>query len=140
MELSNCTALVTGSNRGLGRHFAQQLRDRGATVYAAARDTSAIDLHGVTKIRIDVIDEASIAAAAAMTGDVTFLVNNAGSATGASLLTGQMSDIRLEMDTHYFGTLEMVRAFAPQLGKSDSSAVLNVLSVLSWLSFPGAGA
>jgi NAD(P)-dependent dehydrogenase (short-subunit alcohol dehydrogenase family) len=70
---------------------------------------------------------------------VAILVNNAGSATGASLLTGDLADIRLELDTHFFGTLAVTRAFAPQLAAHDISAVLNVLSVLSWLSFPASG-
>jgi NAD(P)-dependent dehydrogenase (short-subunit alcohol dehydrogenase family) len=44
------------------------------------------------------------------------------------------------MDTHFFGTLAVTRAFAPQLAARDDSAVLNVLSALAWISFPGAGA
>jgi NAD(P)-dependent dehydrogenase (short-subunit alcohol dehydrogenase family) len=139
MQISGHTALVTGANRGLGRHLAGQLRDRGAHVYAAARDPQAVDLPGVTPIALDITDPASVAAAAAATHDVAILVNNAGSATGASLLTGDLADIRREMDTHFFGTLAVTRAFAPQLAVQDNSAVLNVLSVLSWLSFPGSG-
>jgi len=48
MEITGKTALVTGANRGLGRQLAAQLRDRGAHVYAAARDPQAVDLPGVT--------------------------------------------------------------------------------------------
>ena len=44
------------------------------------------------------------------------------------------------MDTHYFGTLAVIRAFAPQLAAHGESAILNVLSVLSWVSFPQIGA
>src|ERR1700750_2330159 len=104
MEISGKTALVTGANRGFGRQLATQLRDRGATVYAAARNPAAVDLTGVTPIALDVTDPASVAAAAAATGDVAILINNAGSGTGASLLTGELDDVRLEMDTHFLGT------------------------------------
>jgi NAD(P)-dependent dehydrogenase (short-subunit alcohol dehydrogenase family) len=52
--------LVTGANRGLGRHLAQQLRDRGATVYAGARNPSSVDLDGVTTVALDVTDAASV--------------------------------------------------------------------------------
>jgi NADP-dependent 3-hydroxy acid dehydrogenase YdfG len=45
---------------------------------------------------------------------VAILVNNAGPATGASLLTGDLADIRRELDTHFFGTLAVTPAFAPQ--------------------------
>ena len=41
MQIEGQTALVTGANRGFGRHLAQQLRDRGATVYAGARQSSS---------------------------------------------------------------------------------------------------
>lgn len=44
MQFDGQTALVTGANRGLGRHLARQLRDRGATVYAGARNPAAVDL------------------------------------------------------------------------------------------------
>ena len=65
MEITGKTALVTGANRGLGRHLAQELRDRGATVYAAARNPASVDLAGVIPIALDVTDPASVAAAAA---------------------------------------------------------------------------
>lgn len=140
MEIAGKTALVTGANRGLGRHFAQQLRDRGATVYAAVRNPASVDFPGVIPIALDVTDPGSVLAAATTTSDVTILINNAGSSTGGSLLTGDVADIRLEMDTHFFGTLAVTRAFAPQLGAAEESSVLNVLSVLSWVSFPNIGA
>jgi len=140
MEFTGKTALVTGANRGLGRHLAAQLRDRGATVYAGARNPASVDLPGVTPIALDVTDPASIAAAAAQIHDLAILVNNAGSSTGASLLTGDLNDVRLELDTHFFGTLDVIRAFAPRLAEQGQSAVLNILSALSWVSFPDGGA
>jgi NAD(P)-dependent dehydrogenase (short-subunit alcohol dehydrogenase family) len=140
MDINGKIALVTGANRGLGRHLAAQLRDRGATVYAAARHPATVDLPGVTPIALDITDPASVAAAAAATSGVSILVNNAGTSTGSSLLTGDPADIRLELDTHFFGTLAVIRAFAPQLAAQQSSAVLNILSALSWVTFPNTGA
>lgn len=140
MKIDGSTALVTGANRGLGRQFAQQLAARGAKVYAGARNPASVDLPGVLPVALDITDPASVAAAAAATGDVNLLINNAGSGTGASLLDGAMSDIELEMNTHFFGTLAVIRAFAPQLAAAGESAVLNVLSVLSWVSLPDSGA
>jgi NAD(P)-dependent dehydrogenase (short-subunit alcohol dehydrogenase family) len=140
MDINGKTALVTGANRGLGRHLAAELRDRGATVYAAARNPATVDLPGVTPVALDITDRASVAAAAAATSGVAILVNNAGSSTGSSLLTGDPADIRLEMDTHFFGTLAVIRAFAPQLAAQENSAVLNILSALSWVTFPSTGA
>jgi NAD(P)-dependent dehydrogenase (short-subunit alcohol dehydrogenase family) len=140
MQFDGQTALVTGANRGFGRHLAQQLRDRGATVYAGGRNPAAVDLDGVRPIAIDITDPASVAEAAHSIGNASIVINNAGSSTGASLLTGNLDDVRLEMDTHFYGTLSVTRAFAPQLSQHDQSAVLNVLSALSWNSFPAVGA
>ncbi|MFC6599924.1 SDR family oxidoreductase [Kitasatospora paranensis] len=140
MDLSTSTVLVTGANRGLGRELSRELLARGATVYAGARNPDLVDLPGAKPIALDITDPLSVAAAAAATGDVTVLVNNAGTSTGSDLLTGDPESIRLEMETHYFGTLSVVRAFAPQIAANGGGAVLNILSVLSWVSFPRAGA
>lgn len=139
MDLTSATALVTGANRGLGRRLAEQLRDRGATVFAAARHPERIETPGVIPVRIDVTDQATIDAAVAELSPISLLVNNAGSATGAGLLTGDLADVRTELDTHFFGSLAMIRAFAPGMADQPESAILNVLSVLSWLSIPRIG-
>ncbi|MEZ0356422.1 SDR family oxidoreductase [Mycobacterium sp. SA01] len=134
------TALVTGANRGLGRQFATELLSRGATVYAAARRPETIDLPGVEPIQLDITDPESVRRAAAIAGDVTVLINNAGVSTEADLLSGPMEDIRLEMDTHYFGTLNVTREFVPIIEKNGGGSVLNVLSVLAWYHAPSFGA
>jgi NAD(P)-dependent dehydrogenase (short-subunit alcohol dehydrogenase family) len=126
-------ALVTGANRGLGRRFAAELVARGAKVYAAARRPETVDIDGVIPIQLDITDPESATRAAAAAPDVNVLVNNAGVATGASLLSGELSDIRLEMETHYFGTLAVTRAFVPVIEANGGGVILNVLSVLSWL-------
>ncbi|WP_144122754.1 SDR family oxidoreductase [Catellatospora sichuanensis] len=141
MKISGSVALVTGANRGIGRHFAQQLLERGATkVYATARNPALVDLPGVQVLRLDITDAASVAAAAATATDVTLLINNAGVFTSQNLVTGALEQIRLEMDTHFYGTLTMVRAFAPVLAANSGGAILNVLSAMSWLAYDGANA
>jgi NAD(P)-dependent dehydrogenase (short-subunit alcohol dehydrogenase family) len=137
MKIDGSTALVTGANRGLGKHFAEQLVARGAKVYGGARNPESIDVPGVIPVRLDVTDPASVAAAAKAATGVSLVINNAGSFTGASVTDGSLEDIRLEMETHYFGTLAVSRAFAPQLAENGGGAILNVLSVLSWLTYPG---
>ncbi|WP_410614258.1 SDR family oxidoreductase [Amycolatopsis sp. lyj-109] len=140
MDLSASTVLVTGANRGFGRALAAELLGRGATVYAAARNPDQVDLPGAKPIALDITDPTSVEAAAQATGDVTILINNAGSPPNADLLNSDLDDIRVEMDTHFFGTLEVTRAFAPQIAANGGGAILNVLSGLSWVSFPEAGA
>lgn len=137
-------ALVTGANRGLGRRLAAELVARGAKVYAAARRPETVDLPGVVPIPLDITDAESVRRAAEIAGDVTVLVNNAGISTRANLLTGPVEDIRAEMETHYFGTLNVTRAFVPiierNIERNGGGAILNVLSVLSWMHPPTSGA
>ena len=136
MDISSCTALVTGANRGLGRHFATELLKRGAKVYAGARNPESIDVEGAIALAVDVTDQASVTAAAPAAGDVTLLINNAGLAADVNLLTGDLEGAHREMATNYFGTLSMVRAFTPVIAGNGGGGILNVLSVLSWLSLP----
>jgi NAD(P)-dependent dehydrogenase (short-subunit alcohol dehydrogenase family) len=140
MSQEHVVALVTGANRGLGRQFAAQLLQRGAKVYGGARRPETVDLPGVVPVQLDITDPESVRRAAEVASDVTVLVNNAGVSTRAQLLSGPIEDIRLEMDTHYFGTLNVTRAFAPIIERNGGGAILNVLSVLSWLHVPTSGA
>ena len=133
MDLNKTVAVVTGANRGLGRHLAAGLVERGAKVYAAARNPETVDLPGVIPPevgrdgrRID------ITAAAQIASDVTLLVNNAGISTSAPLIGGDIDDIRREMDVNFYGPLAVTRAFAPVIENNDGGTILNVLSVLSW--------
>lgn len=134
MTIAGTTALVTGANRGLGARFVAALQDRGAArIYATARNPSAIVASDtVVPLRLDVTDPAQIDAAAATVGELDLLINNAGTLTGASLLDGSIDDLRLELETHLFGALAMVRTFRPALERSGGR-VLNVLSVRSWI-------
>ncbi|WP_172196761.1 SDR family oxidoreductase [Saccharibacillus qingshengii] len=140
MDLSKQVAVVSGSNRGLGKELALELLARGAKVYAGARNPESVDLPGAIALQLDITDPESVAAAAQIASDATLLINNAGSSTGASLLTGKLEDIQVEFNTHAFGTLSMIRAFAPVIEKNGGGSILNILSVLSWLTFGAEGA
>ncbi|WAP52211.1 SDR family oxidoreductase [Arthrobacter sp. ATA002] len=139
MDISTSVALVTGANRGIGREFARILVERGATVYATARHPESIDLEGVRALQLDITDPESVAAVAAAAPNVSLLINNAGITTGADLVSGNLEKIRLELDTHFWGTLSMTRAFAPVLAANGGGAIVNVLSALSWFTIPGTG-
>lgn len=134
MDISNQVALITGANRGLGHHLANELLARGAKVYAGARDPKTIQLPGVIPVQLDITDPQSVTEAARAVPDLTLLINNAGSHTGASLIDGDIDQIRLDMETHFFGTLSMIRACAPIIEKNGGGTILNILSVLSWFS------
>jgi NAD(P)-dependent dehydrogenase (short-subunit alcohol dehydrogenase family) len=142
MDITGSTALVTGANRGIGHGFVRELLARGAAkVYATARrpELIAVSDRRVEALRLDLLDSGSVTDAAAVAADVDLLVNNAGIATRANLLTSDLDTIRLELDTHFFGTLGVIRAFAPVLASNGGGAIVNILSVLSWFASEGSG-
>ncbi|MES2532215.1 MAG: SDR family oxidoreductase [Pseudomonadota bacterium] len=144
MDLNNVTALVTGANRGLGREFVQQLLAAGAAkVYAAARDTAALDDLAaanpgrVVVLSLDITQPAQVAAAVAACADATLLINNAGVNRGQGFIAAPgLDDAQAEITTNYLGTLAMCRAFAPQLA---GGAIVNVLSILAKVTLPAMG-
>ncbi|WP_199040134.1 SDR family oxidoreductase [Glycomyces salinus] len=138
MKINGATAIVTGANRGIGRAFAQHLLERGAAkVYAAARRPETVDLPGVEPIRLDITDSEQVRRASEIAGDVTLLVNNAGINTFQDLVEGDLDKIRLDLETHLFGSLSMIRAFAPALAAGGGGAIVNVLSASSWFALRG---
>ncbi|NNG22968.1 SDR family oxidoreductase [Telluria aromaticivorans] len=138
MKLKDSTIFITGANRGLGLEFARQALAGGARkVYAGARDPSQVTLPGVIPVALDVNDPAQVAAAAAACGDVTLVINNAGIANPKGLLAEDSIDAMQRMlDTNLFGVLRVSQAFAPVLAANGGGALLNVLSVASWVSAP----
>jgi len=137
MKLHNATVLITGANRGIGLAFAREALARGARkVYAGARDPASVTLRGVEAIRLDVTKPEDVAAAAHL-DDVTVLINNAGIGSfGGFLAEGSLDAARAQLETNYFGPLRMSLAFAPVLAANGGGAILNVLSIASWISTP----
>ncbi len=138
MKLHNATVLITGANRGIGLAFAREALARGARkVYAGARDPSSVTLPGVEPIALDVGNPEQVAAAARQCSDVTLVINNAGIANfGGFMAEGSIESLRHHMETNVIGLLRVSQAFAPVLAAQGGGALLNVLSIASWISSP----
>ncbi|OBF35037.1 short-chain dehydrogenase [Mycolicibacterium peregrinum] len=135
-QIEGATAVVTGGQRGLGKAIVDELLARGAAkVYATSRRPEPSSDPRVVVVEAEVTDADSVAKLAALAGDATIVVNNAGVTGGKSLLHSDLDEIRSVLETNLFGPLHVTRAFAPQLA---GGTLVNIASVLSWL--PGFGA
>lgn len=138
MKINDSVAFVTGANRGLGLALVHALLARGARkVYAGVRDPASINLPGVVPVKLDVTNQDDVSAAAALCGDVTLLINNAGIAKFVSYLDPAAIDTAREiLDANYLGPIRVSQAFTPILAKNGGGAIVNVLSVASWVNSP----
>ncbi|AGL19403.1 SDR family NAD(P)-dependent oxidoreductase [Actinoplanes sp. N902-109] len=128
---------ITGANKGLGFETARRLSELGHTVLLGARDPelgrAAAATINARFVRIDVTDDASVAAAAADVeqheGAVDVLVNNAGihgPAGDPSSLTG--ADVLGVFDVNVAGVVRTTTAFLPLLRRSADPVIINVSS------------
>jgi len=146
IRIDGTVALVTGANRGIGRALTVALLEGGAKkVYAAARDPKSVqDLakkYGarLAAVKLDVTKPAEVTAVAAVATDVQLLVNNAGIATNFNAAftdPGLVEAGRREIETNVFGPLALTQAFAPILARNGGGGVVNVNSVVGFVSFP----
>ena len=144
MNIQESVAFVTGANRGIGKAYVEALIQAGADrVYAAARtmdtlkDVVEIAPDRIIPIALDVTDPAQVNAAAQAAQDTTLLINNAGVIGSGGLFTANsVETAQWEMNTNYFGTLSMVRAFAPILQRNGGGAIVNMMSVVSVANAP----
>lgn len=137
MKPNESVVLISGANRGIGKALAVEALARGAKVYAGARDPSTVSIPGAIAVSLDVNDEASVARAALELSDVNVLVNNAGIAhLGGFLEPNGVEEARVQMETNFFGVLRLTRAFAPMLISRGGGAIVNVLSIATWLHGP----
>ena len=88
-------------------------------------------------LKLDVTSDEDAAAAARAAGNVNLLINNAGIARpGGFLADGAIEAAREQFEVNFVGPLRMARAFAPVLAKNGGGAIINVLSVASWMNGP----
>jgi thioester reductase-like protein/short-subunit dehydrogenase len=135
--------IITGASSGIGRASAIAIAERGATVFALARNGAALD-QLVAEIRAnggvahaftcDVTDSASVEHTVkdilGRFEHVDYLVNNAGRSIRRSVVnsTDRLHDYERVMAVNYFGAVRMVLALLPHWRERRFGHVVNVSS------------
>ena len=135
--------IITGASSGIGRASAVAVAERGATVFALARNAEALD-DLVAEIReiggrayaftCDVTDSSSVEHTVkdilGRFGHVDYLVNNAGRSIRRSISasTDRLHDYERVMAVNYFGSVRMVLALLPHWRERRFGHVVNVSS------------
>ncbi|GAA2846175.1 SDR family NAD(P)-dependent oxidoreductase [Streptosporangium fragile] len=133
------TWLITGASRGFGRHLTEAVLETGDQVVATARRPEHLaDLvarHGkqVLAVALDVADAAAasraVQAATDAFGGLDVVVNNAGYANSAPIEEMADDDFRAQIETNFFGVVNVTRAALPVLRARRSGVFVQFSSI-----------
>ena len=127
MKIAGCVALVTGTNRGIGRQIVEELCARGASrVYAAMRDLAGAHAlpPAAEPLRLDITVADTVARVASEHPDVTLLVNNAGVGQFASVEETDDQTWDDVIGTNLTAVFRLTRAAIPHLARRGGQIVM----------------
>lgn len=135
--------LVTGASTGIGEAVARRLAGAGWDVFAGARsdaDLERLERDGLTPVRLDVTDEASIAAARGAIAErpLDGLVNNAGVAITGPLELVPLDELRRQLEINLVGQVAVTQAFLPAV-RAARGRIVNMSSIGGRVALPLVG-
>lgn len=143
------TWLITGCSTGLGRALADAVSGTGHNAIVTARNVSSVaDLAETTPERVlavalDVTRPDQVVSAVQQAeerfGGVDVLVNNAGYGYRAAVEEGDDADVHTLFETHFFGTVAMIKAVLPEMRARRRGAIVNISSIGAQLTPVGSG-
>ena len=143
------TWLITGCSTGLGRALAEAVLGAGHNAVVTARDVDKVaDLvepapERALAVAVDVTKPDQVTSAVRQAVErfdgVDVLVNNAGYGYRAAVEEGDDADVRELFDTHFFGTVAMIKAVLPEMRARRSGAIVNISSIGATVTPVGSG-
>jgi len=137
------TAVITGASRGIGAVYADRLARRGFDLLLVARDVDRLTtlserLHAETGRAItqlpadlnDAVDLARLEARLREDSTVTLLVNNAGVADIAPLLTANVEHMQEIVNVNVTALMRLTYAAAPAFVARGSGTIINIASIV----------
>jgi NAD(P)-dependent dehydrogenase (short-subunit alcohol dehydrogenase family) len=140
---------VTGAGRGMGIDIAKAALAAGHAVVATGRDAervrNALGEHAnLLAVSLDITDQAAAKAAADAAverfGRIDVLVNNAGNFYAGFFEEISPEQYRRQMETNFFGPLNVTRAILPVMRKQRSGHVITITSSAGLVGSEFAGA
>ena len=142
--LTNKNAIITGSNRGLGKVMVEQFAKNGANIYACARsqnDEFEKQLNNLAQkyqvwikpIYFDLSDEIAIKEGFKQIysnkQSIDILVNNAGMPYGGLLAMTPMAKLKEVFEVNYFSQIYLMQLVSKVMMKQKSGNIINIASV-----------
>ena len=144
VSINGKTALVSGSNRGIGKAITVELLENGAKkVYAGARNINSLaELKAkygdrLIPVELDVTKDDTIANAAKMASDIDILINNAGVLIPGNFSSGNiLESLQANLDVNVWGLVKLTNAFIGSLKTRESAAIVSISSVVGLANMP----
>ena len=144
------TWFITGCSTGLGRALAEAVIGTGHNAVVTARDvTKVADLadtapERVLAVALDVTKPEQVTSAVQQAQErfadgIDVLVNNAGYGYRAAVEEGDDAEVRALFETHFFGTVAMIKAALPGMRARRSGAIVNISSIGATVTPVGSG-
>lgn len=139
-------ALVTGASSGIGRMVAQELKNAGFKVYAAARRVDRMEdlkAEGITPVSLDLTADDSIRACVDevldSAGHIDVLVNNAGYGSYGAIEDVPLEEGRRQFDVNLFGMARLIQLVTPAMREQHYGKIVNISSMGGkiWTKFGG---
>jgi len=145
MDLTGQTVLVTGANRGIGRHVVEALAKRPAHILCGMRDVGNFEpvragaAREIVPVRLDLSSKASIEECLAdLDGRVDVLVNNAGRFAGGLFEEVDLDEYYELLQVNVAGLVHLTQRLLRPMLKRDHGKIVNNASIAGYAHFPGA--
>ncbi len=152
-KLDGRVALITGASKGLGKAMAVALGAAGARIALVSRSVEQLnevgravkDAGGDARVfQADVSNEEQVRKlerdVTGAFGKVDILINNAGINIRKPLTEFTLEEWQRVLDTNLTSVFLICRSFIPHMKGAGYGRIINMASIMSWVSLPGRAA
>ncbi len=152
-KLDGRVALITGASKGLGKAMAVALGAAGARIALVSRSVEQLnevgravkDAGGDARVfQADVSNEEQVRKlerdVTGAFGKVDILINNAGINIRKPLIEFTLEEWQRVLDTNLTSVFLICRSFIPHMKGAGYGRIINMASIMSWVSLPGRAA